>query len=237
MKGSKLVVVVVLVAILVSSVVSAHFDKKLQLEKLDDKIVIVEKIANSLNVIDISVITNEAIVVEEEDQPQENDKIQKNEVVKTKPQQISSPVDTNKNGSESQPVTTPPITAKSDEKQKKQETTHTHQWKATTKTVHHKEVGHYERTVVKEGWYEPVYEEYEIEVCNTCGVDITGNTLEHTKKHTLAGEGGSWHSEWKTKQVDSIYHEPVTKKVWIIDQNAYDESITTGYQCRCGAVK
>ena len=41
----------------------------------------------------------------------------------------------------------------------------------------------------------PVYGNKEISVCNTCGADITGNTREHTKKHTLAGEGGGWHSE------------------------------------------
>ena len=56
-------------------------------------------------------------------------------------------------------------------------------------------------------------------VCNTCGADITGNTTAHLKQHMLNGENGS-------------YAEKT-----IIVKPAYDETITTGYKCSCGATK
>ena len=51
--------------------------------------------------------------------------------------------------------------------------------------------------VDKAAWTEeiPVWGNKEIAVCNTCGADISGIAAQHTKEHTLAGEGGSWRSE------------------------------------------
>ena len=56
-------------------------------------------------------------------------------------------------------------------------------------------------------------------ICNTCGTDITGNTAAHAEEHMLNGENGGHHSET------------------IIVKPAYDETITTGYKCSCGATK
>lgn len=65
--------------------------------------------------------------------------------------------------------------------------------------------------VDKAAWTEeqPVYETKILSICNTCGEDITGNTREHTKQHTLKEEGGSWHTEPRQVQTGTktIHHE------------------------------
>ena len=55
----------------------------------------------------------------------------------------------------------------------------------------------------------PVWGNKEIAVCNTCGADISGFAGQHTKEHTLAGEGGSWRSEVIKVQTGTktIFHE------------------------------
>lgn len=116
--------------------------------------------------------------------------------------------------------------------------THTHNWTAVTKTIHHKEQGHYETVTVSEAWDEPVYNEYEVAICNQCGADITGNTTAHFKNSLLnGGNCGGWHSEWRQEIIDTIHHPAKTEKKWVIDSEAYDETITTGYKCSCGATK
>ena len=57
----------------------------------------------------------------------------------------------------------------------------------------------------------PVWGNKEIAVCNTCGADITNNIVQHTKEHTLKGEGGSWSSKVIQIQTSTktIYHEEV----------------------------
>lgn len=120
---------------------------------------------------------------------------------------------------------------------------HTHNWVAQTKTVHHDEVGHNEPYVVTEAWDEevPIYETVEINVCNVCNEEIIGSPAEHGKVHALAYEGSGHHSEWKEKQVgtDVVHHDAVYDTKWVVDQAAYDETVTTGgYKCSgCGATK
>lgn len=84
---------------------------------------------------------------------------------------------------------------------------------ATPKPQNHAPIYRQQYVVDKAAWSEevPVWGNKEISVCNTCGADITGNTREHTKKHTLAGEGGSWRSEVIKVQTGTktIYHEEV----------------------------
>ena len=67
---------------------------------------------------------------------------------------------------------------------------HTHSWNAQTTVVHHPASGHNEQVLIKEAWteYKPIYETVAIEVCNTCGADITDNPSKHIKQHMLAGE-------------------------------------------------
>lgn len=119
---------------------------------------------------------------------------------------------------------------------------HTHNWVAQTKQVHHKEQGHYENVLVKPAWTEevPIYEERERSICNGCGADITGNTTAHNKNHVMNGEKGGWHSEWKKVQVGTkkVHHDAVYKKKWVVDKKAWTETVVVGHKCSgCGQTK
>lgn len=132
------------------------------------------------------------------------------------------------------------------------ESPHVHDWVEQTKTVHHDETGHYEevmtgkRTVVDEEAYdEPVYE---IKcVCSACGyeADSTDEIGDHMDSH-YDPELGYIDASYSVREVvtDVIHHpevsheEPVYEEQWIIDSEAWDETVVTGYRCStCGAVK
>lgn len=119
---------------------------------------------------------------------------------------------------------------------------HSHSWTPIKKTVHHKEQGHYENVLVKPAWTEkvPVYDEREVMICNDCGAELSPSNLDtHIRNHILNGGKGSWREEWRNVQVGTktVKHEAVYKKKWVVDKKAYDETITTGYKCSCGATK
>lgn len=88
---------------------------------------------------------------------------------------------------------------------------------AVYKTVHH-EAETEQVWVVDEAAYsyeEPVYEAQNRTICNTCGADITDNSLSHRKAHLLNGENSSYHIE--SKQVQSG-----TKTVDVAEQGHYE---------------
>ena len=118
---------------------------------------------------------------------------------------------------------------------------HTHNWNPITSTIHHEEQGHYENILVSEAWTEevPIYEEQARSICNGCGADITGNTTEHNRNHVLNGEKGGYHVEYIEVQVgtNKITHDAVYENKWVVDKAAWDETVTTGYKCSCGATK
>lgn len=111
----------------------------------------------------------------------------------------------------------------------------THNWVPITSVVHHDEVGHWEDVVVTPAWTEevPIYEEQARAICNTCGEDITGNTSAHMKEHMLKGENGSYRVEYRQVQVgtNTVTHDAVTEKKWVVDKAAWDETVVTGYRC------
>ena len=118
---------------------------------------------------------------------------------------------------------------------------HTHSWNAQTTVVHHPASGHNEQVLIKEAWteYKPIYETVAIEVCNTCGADITANHSQHMKEHALKGEGGSRSAEYIQKQTgtETIAHPAEYETRWVQDSAAWDETVITGYTCSCGASK
>lgn len=118
---------------------------------------------------------------------------------------------------------------------------HTHSWNPITSVVHHEEQGHYEKILVSEAWTEeiPIYEEQAREICNGCGADITDDPYTHNEDHMLNGEAGGWTTEYVQVQVgtDKITHDAVYQSKWIVDKAAWDETVTTGYSCSCGATK
>ncbi len=103
----------------------------------------------------------------------------------------------------------------------------------------------YENVLVKPAWTEkvPVYEERARDICNDCNKDLTDLSEKDFKAHGINhiknGGKGSWRTEWKKVQVGTktVKHEAVYKKKWVVDKKAYDETITTGYKCSCGATK
>ncbi len=119
---------------------------------------------------------------------------------------------------------------------------HTHSWNAQTTVVHHPETGHNEQVLVKEAWTEkiPIYEMDEIAVCDNCKEDCTSDPSGHLKEHMLNGTGKyGWHTEWVSTVVgyDEVYHEAQYTTKWVQDSAAWDETVTTGYICSCGASK
>ena len=98
-----------------------------------------------------------------------------------------------------------------------------------------------ETVVTKEAWDEPQLEW--CGVCNACGHVFRAG--EDILVHMESGCWSSWHDEWV--QVGTIHHDAETTVVHheatghneqVVDQEAWDETVTTGYKCSgCGATK
>ena len=144
-------------------------------------------------------------------------------------------------------------------------TAHTHNWVAVTATVHHdatykdvwvQDSAAWDETIVtKEAWDEPVYSL--LPVCNVCGYQFpAGGTADDIGYHEFVdpGCGGGWHDV--QVQTGTIHHDAETTGVHhdaeyttvhhdatghnekVVDQAAWDETVTTGYKCSgCGATK
>ena len=119
---------------------------------------------------------------------------------------------------------------------------------AVTKVVHHDAVTRQETyTVVdKEAYDEPVYETHV--VCKVCGQDfgkgseaslnagdhsaITGHSYHSTKV-----QAGTKHHDAETRQdTNTVVVTPAYEEA-VVGTYAYDETVTTGYKCSCGATK
>ena len=112
-----------------------------------------------------------------------------------------------------------------------------------------------ETIVTKEAWDEPVYSL--LPVCNVCGYQFpAGGTADDIGYHEFVdpGCGGGWHDV--QVQTGTIHHDAETTVVHhdaeyttvhhdatghnekVVDQAAWDETVTTGYKCSgCGATK
>lgn len=105
---------------------------------------------------------------------------------------------------------------------------HTHNYNIPITTVrHHDAVTQQVWVQDSAAWDEPVYSSRAI--CS-CGADITGNTTGHY----VDCNGG-----YSVKQVQTgtVHHEGTGHYENRVVQNAWDETVTTGYKCSCGAVK
>ena len=139
-----------------------------------------------------------------------------------------------------------------DTKQTDTDTTpaHEHNWVAITKTVHHEAVTH-EKPVYEEKWVEdkPAWEETVVKTgyfkCNNCG--YTSTDQEDMVNHILDKHMNDERSSYSAvpDQSQTVYHDAAGhyEKVQIgtktvVDKQAYDENVTTGYKCSiCGATK
>ena len=134
--------------------------------------------------------------------------------------------------------------------------THTHNWVAQTKVVHHN--AEYTTQWVQDSaaWDEPVYEEEpvytEVEKvrCNGCGAEF--DRIEEMDEHcwyyldnyddfSHGGYSVVWYNvQTGTQKVQTgtIHHEATGHNEQVLTKAAYDETVTTGYKCSgCGATK
>lgn len=117
--------------------------------------------------------------------------------------------------------------------------THTHNYSIPiTKTVHHDEVGHNEPiyTTVTDYEDQPVYATKVV-----CGCGAQFNNDDQWELHCL-DTGCRYGYSVRKIQVGSNRvavgsHQEQTGTKWVVDRAAYDETVTTGYKCSCGATK
>ena len=121
---------------------------------------------------------------------------------------------------------------------------HVHKWVPITQQITHPEEGYWADELVSGAWTEeiPVYEERARDICNGCGLDITEDPWTHAEEQLLAGNYacGGYHTEYKQVQVgtNTVYHDAIYSKKWIVSSPAWVETVTTGYKCSdCGATK
>lgn len=140
------------------------------------------------------------------------------------------------------------------------ETPHVHNWVAVTSTVNHpaethqEDQGHYETVVDSEAWDEevPKYTERGC-YCLTCyykngsivklanQTEVDNHALYHFNTFNESCQYGIQSLQNGT---ETIHHDAVTHQEWIpnmvtvVDKEAWDEEVTTGYVCsECGATK
>ena len=118
---------------------------------------------------------------------------------------------------------------------------HVHSWIPITEVVHHDATGHYENKEVSAAYDETVYDWVEKGVrCRDCGRIFASDEewMNFVKEQALQGNYSHGSYEVYYEQVPRVvHHDAVTSQVWVQDSAAYDETITTGYKCDCGARK
>lgn len=121
---------------------------------------------------------------------------------------------------------------------------HVHNWVPITQQITHPEEGYWADELVSGAWTEeiPVYEERARDICNGCGLDITEDPWAHIDEQLDLGNYNcmGYHTEYRQFQVgtNTVHHDAIYSKKWIVSSPAWVETVTTGYQCSdCGATK
>ena len=121
---------------------------------------------------------------------------------------------------------------------------HIHNWVPITQQITHPEEGYWADELVSDSWTEeiPVYEKRAREICNGCGLDITEDPWAHIDEQLDAGNYNcmGYHTEYRQFQVgtNTVHHDAIYSKKWIVSSPAWVETVTTGYQCSdCGAIQ
>ena len=86
----------------------------------------------------------------------------------------------------------------------------------TYTTVNHPEQGHYETQVISQAWDEPVY-------ARKIVGGHTGRVYNSLDEFDNQDEDGNY--SVKDVQVDTIHHDAVTQQVWVVDQQAWTETV------------
>jgi len=107
-----------------------------------------------------------------------------------------------------------------------------HSWQAITTTVHHEEIGHYETVSI------PNYlDKYR---CPLCGYNATKyTTITEYYAHFDSAHGSDPNSRFMRDRYEIVEDIEYTyEQKWVIDTEAYDETVVTGYTCSvCGKEK
>lgn len=89
-------------------------------------------------------------------------------------------------------------------------------------TIHHDEVGHWETQVIQEEWDQPIYER-----------KIIGNqtgTIYPSVDAFIENTNGDGSYHVGDVQVGTTHHDAVTQQVWVVDQEAWDQTVIVGYR-------
>lgn len=233
-------------------------DKKIEVvsNKEDDKKQTDENVTDDENVLpeieseetaekDNNISTTDDVKEEKENKTNSNRKEEKKDgkSKKSDVQKVSSTTTTSSKPATNKPSTSKPSSSKpsnSTNTSKPSKPSHTHNWVASTKKIHHDAVGHNEKVLVKPAWTEkiPRYKDVAREICNGCGADVTDNYIEHNRNHMLNGEKGGRHTEYKKvfSHYEEVNHPAQYRDKWVVDKPAWTETITS-YHCSCGAKK
>ena len=119
---------------------------------------------------------------------------------------------------------------------------HTHKWVEQFKTIHHDAVYENKYVVDQSAFDEqvPITEMKAHSICNGCGADITGNTTAHIKQGALEGTNcRGYHTEWIEEVVgyETVHHPEQGHNEQVLVKEAWDEKVSAGYKCSCGATK
>lgn len=118
---------------------------------------------------------------------------------------------------------------------------HVHEWIPVTNTVHHDAVTENVWVVDSAAWDEPVYETRNVVICNGCeGIftkydDWVAHCHNHTENNDLTH--GSYRIEPHETQINTIHHDEVGHYETKIVSPAWDEEVSAGYRCDCGATR
>lgn len=112
---------------------------------------------------------------------------------------VSNSTSTTNNSTSSQPTSTPCV--------------------PTYTTINHPEQGHYEQTLVMPAYDEPVYE---MRMVGGQTGRIYNNTTE------FANQEEDFSYAIKQVQVDTIHHDAEYNQVWVVDQQAWTETVASG---------
>ena len=118
---------------------------------------------------------------------------------------------------------------------------HIHEWISTTQTIHHDAVTKKVWVVDEEAWDETLYETRDFVICNGCEHEYARyeEWCDHCDEHFDKGDmtHGSYRIEPRKNENGIKHHKEEGHYEKQIVTPAWDETVTTGYHCSCGATK
>lgn len=151
---------------------------------------------------------------EKKDSKKDDKKEDKKEDTSTTSETSVTPTTTEtQNNNNSTPVTTTPTTTNTTPSQPEPQPIY--------QTIHHEAVGHWETQVISEEWDQPIYERKIIG-------NQTGRVYNSLDEFSMQDDDGGYHVG--DVQVGTTHHDAVTQQVWVVDQEAWDQTVIVGYR-------